>query len=69
MTKHLDRMVLTGLLFSRAAIPRTRMFARSISTIQKMPEPCDLFEYTSGRWMYVANHHFIVLSSSADLQV
>ncbi|CEO60417.1 Putative Mitochondria protein Fmp29 [Penicillium brasilianum] len=28
------------------------IFARPISTIQKMPESCDLFEYTSGRWIY-----------------
>ncbi|KAB8277333.1 kinase-like domain-containing protein [Aspergillus minisclerotigenes] len=26
--------------------------ARALSTVQKMPEPCDLFEYTTGQWIY-----------------
>ncbi|KAI2699389.1 hypothetical protein CBS147332_8275 [Penicillium roqueforti] len=28
------------------------LLARAVSIIRKMPEPYDLFEYTSGRWIY-----------------
>ncbi|KAJ5185866.1 Aminoglycoside phosphotransferase [Penicillium cf. griseofulvum] len=37
-------------------MPNTRLIlVRPVSTFQKMPEPCDLFEYTSGRWIYIDN--------------
>lgn len=47
MTTRLNRMFLSGLLFTRAVTPKTSLLARPVSTIS------DLFEYTSGRWMYV----------------
>lgn len=54
MAKRLNRIVLSSLLFARTIPPRTILLAHPVSTIQKTPEPSDLFEYTSGRWMYVA---------------
>jgi len=57
------------ILYSRTIIPYTKLIlARPVSTFQKMPKPCDLFEYTSGRWMYVAGlHKSLVLNCSADM--
>lgn len=47
--------VIYHFLHPRKITPNSRLIlARPISTIQKMPESCDLFEYKSGRWMYVA---------------
>jgi hypothetical protein len=59
------------ILHSRKIIPNTRLIlARPISTFQKMPEPCDLFEYTSRRWMYVAGlDKAFILNFSADMTI
>ncbi|KAJ5559204.1 Aminoglycoside phosphotransferase [Penicillium sp. DV-2018c] len=55
MAKHLFGTI-PHILHPRKIIPNTRLIlARPISTFQKMPEPCDLFEYTSGRWIYNDN--------------
>ncbi|KAJ6155568.1 hypothetical protein N7470_006134 [Penicillium chermesinum] len=43
-------------LSSRTFIPWIELIlARPVSTFQKSLEPCDLFEYTSGRWIYNEN--------------
>lgn len=57
------------ILYSRTIIPYTKLtLARHVSTLQKMPEPCDLFEYTPGRWMYVAGlYRSLMLKCSADM--
>lgn len=34
-----------------------RVFLNHFSTIKKITEDCDLFEYTSGQWMHVASRH------------
>ncbi|KXG47261.1 Aminoglycoside phosphotransferase [Penicillium griseofulvum] len=43
---------------SRRVTPKTWLrliLRRPVSTAQKLAEPCDLFEYTSGRWIYNDN--------------
>ena len=55
MNKLLHGTIISGLLHLIPAAYRSSLiFACPLSTFQKMPEPGDLFEYTSGRWMYVA---------------
>ncbi|KAJ5117871.1 hypothetical protein N7526_010894 [Penicillium atrosanguineum] len=44
------------ILYSHTTIAFTRrILARPVSTLPEMPEPCDLFDYTSGRWIYNDN--------------
>lgn len=60
MAKRLQHTLITGLLSSSTVNYKANWILlrlRPFSTIQKMGERCDLFEYTSGRWMYVANQH------------
>lgn len=54
MAKRSSGILFSGLLKLRAISHKTHLVpARALSTIRKMSESCDLFEYTSGRWMYV----------------
>ncbi|EEH10506.1 conserved hypothetical protein [Histoplasma capsulatum G186AR] len=53
MAKRLDGIIFSALLQLRPAPNKTNLaLARGFSSIQKMAEPCDLFEYTTGRWIY-----------------
>ncbi|EAW09030.1 uncharacterized protein ACLA_077770 [Aspergillus clavatus NRRL 1] len=53
MAKRLHGTIFPSLLQLHAAPRKTSLApTRALSTIQKMPEPCDLFEYTTGRWIY-----------------
>lgn len=56
MAKRLHGTIFFNLLQLRRAPDKTNIAApaRALSTTQRIPEPCDLFEYTTGRWMYVA---------------
>jgi hypothetical protein len=57
------------ILSSRTIFPNTRLvLARPVSRVQKTPESFDLFEYTSGHWMYVAGlHKPLMLECCADM--
>lgn len=62
MAKRLHGTIFPSLLQLHAAPRKTSLApTRALSTIQKMPEPCDLFEYTTGRWMYVAGQHLLLV--------
>lgn len=55
MAKRLHGRIFSFLFQLRPTLHKTNLApGRALSTVQKMPEPCELFEYTTGKWMYVA---------------